>query len=261
VGGNVGFAVGPLLTVVCIKWLGLRGVVLMLLPGLLIASIFLLNGREFRRVDPAHKKESAGEHHKVDAWFPFFLLTGASFCRSIVFFGLNTFLALYWITQLHRTADAGNTALGIFIFIGAVGTVIGGALADAIGRFRIVLISLLIVPPFLLLFLQIHEPVWALVTLAPLGFALFASFSVMIVIGQQLLPHHRGVASGIMLGAAGSVGGVATPIFGHIADHHGLRVALGALEVTACLALILAIAAVRAARTHTRRQANLILES
>jgi len=197
----------------------------------------------------------------VDAWVPFFLLTGAAFCRSIVFFGMNTFLALYWIHQLHRTADAGNTALGVFIFIGAVGTVIGGALADAIGRFRVILISLLIVPPFLLLFLQIHQPAWALVTLAPLGFALFASFSVMIVMGQQYLPHHRGVASGVMLGAAGSIGGVATPIFGYIADHHGLRAALGALEVAACLALILAIATAAAARTHFRRQAELAVES
>jgi MFS transporter, FSR family, fosmidomycin resistance protein len=261
VGGNIGFAVGPVLTVACITWFGLRGVLFMLLPGLLIATIFFLNAQEFRRVDPSQKAESAEERRQVDAWLPFSLLTGATFCRSIVFFGLNTFLALYWITQLHQTKAAGNTALGIFIFIGALGTVIGGALADSVGRYRIVLTSLLIIPPFLLLFLQIHTPLLALLALAPLGFALFASFNVMIVMGQQFLPHHRGVASGVMLGAAGSIGGVTTPLFGYIADHHGLRAALLTLEVAACLAVFLAIATLRAANAHTRRQAELIAQS
>jgi FSR family fosmidomycin resistance protein-like MFS transporter len=233
----------------------------MFLPGLVVASIFFLNAKEFRRADPSEKAESAEERRKVDAWLPFSLLTGATFCRSIVFFGLNTFLALYWIEQLHQTKASGNTALGIFIFIGALGTVIGGAVADAVGRYRVVLTSLLIIPPCLLLFLQIRRPVWALVALAPLGFALFASFNVMIVMGQQLLPHHRGVASGVMLGAAGSIGGVATPIFGYIADRHGLHAAIAALEVAACMAVVLAIATVQAARSHTRRQAELVLES
>jgi FSR family fosmidomycin resistance protein-like MFS transporter len=261
VGGNVGFAVGPVLTLACITWFGLRGILLMFLPGLVVASIFFLNAKEFRRADPSEKAENAEERRKVDAWLPFSLLTGATFCRSIVFFGLNTFLALYWIEQLHQTKASGNTALGIFIFIGALGTVIGGAVADAVGRYRVVLTSLLIIPPCLLLFLQIQRPVWALVALAPLGFALFASFNVMIVMGQQFLPHHRGVASGVMLGAAGSIGGVATPIFGYIADHHGLHAAIAALEVAACLAVVLAIATVQAARSHTRRQAELVLES
>ncbi|MFZ0970321.1 MAG: hypothetical protein WAN13_18765, partial [Candidatus Acidiferrales bacterium] len=126
-------------------------------------------------------------------------------------------------------------------------------LADRFGRFRVVLISLVMAPFLLLAFLQIHQPVFAMFVLAPLAVALFASFSVMIVLGQQFLPNHRGVASGIMLGAAGSIGGVATPIFGRIADRHGMHAALAALEVAACLAIVTAVAAHRYARMHERR--------
>ena len=253
VGGNIGFAVGPLLTVACLSWLGMRGIFLLFLPAVLISLIFQRNARDFRRADPAERAAEPGAAKAVDLWGPFALLTGASVCRSVVFFGLNTFLALYWIEQLHQTKEAGNTALSIFIFAGSIGTVVGGALADRFGRSLIVLISLAIAPLLLLAFLQIQRPLWALAVVAPLGFALFASFSVMIVMGQQFLPNRRGVASGVMLGAAGSIGGVATPIFGAIADRHGMHAALAALEVTACLAVLLALATVRL--IHARRQA------
>ncbi|MFZ0909077.1 MAG: MFS transporter [Candidatus Acidiferrales bacterium] len=255
VGGNAGFAVGPILTVLCITWVGLRGMYLLLLPGLVVVAIYYLNRREFRRADPADKQGAPNSKRvqEKDAWVPFLYLTGASVCRSIVFFGMNTFLALYWIDHLHQTKEAGNTVLSLFIFVGAAGSVAGGTLADRFGRFRVVLISLVMAPFLLLAFLQIHQPVFAMFVLAPLAVALFASFSVMIVLGQQFLPNHRGVASGIMLGAAGSIGGVATPIFGRIADRHGMHAALAALEVAACLAIVTAVAAHRYARMHERR--------
>jgi FSR family fosmidomycin resistance protein-like MFS transporter len=253
VGGNAGFAVGPILTVLCITWLGVRGMALLLVPGLLIVAIYYLNHREFRRADPAEAKGTSDAKRGKDAWVPFFFLTGASVCRSVVFFGINTFLAFYWIAQLHQTKEAGNTTLSAFIFIGAAGSVAGGTLADRFGRFRIVLISLVTAPFLLLAFLQIQQPILAMIVLAPLAVSLVASFSVMIVLGQQFLPNHRGVASGIMLGAAGSIGGVATPIFGRIADHHGTHAALAALEVAACLAVLTAVAAHRYARVHQQR--------
>jgi MFS transporter, FSR family, fosmidomycin resistance protein len=253
VGGNVGFAVGPILTVLCITWVGMRGMYLLLVPGLIVTAIYYLNRREFRRADPAEEMAASNAKREKDAWVPFFYLTGASVCRSIVFFGMNTFLALYWIAQLHQTKEAGNTVLSLFIFVGAAGSVAGGVLADRFGRFRVVVVSLVAAPFLLLAFLQIHQPILAMIVLAPLAVALFASFSVMIVLGQQFLPNHRGVASGIMLGAAGSIGGVATPIFGRIADHQGMHAALAALEVAAFLAILTAVAARRYARVHQRR--------
>jgi len=191
VGGNAGFAVGPILTVLCITWLGVRGMALLLVPGLLIVAIYYLNHREFRRADPAEAKGTSDAKRGKDAWVPFFFLTGASVCRSVVFFGINTFLAFYWIAQLHQTKEAGNTTLSAFIFIGAAGSVAGGTLADRFGRFRIVLISLVTAPFLLLAFLQIQQPILAMIVLAPLAVSLVASFSVMIVLGQQFLPNHQ----------------------------------------------------------------------
>jgi MFS transporter, FSR family, fosmidomycin resistance protein len=64
-----------------------------------------------------------------------------------------------------------------------------------------------------------------------LGIALFAPFAVQVTLGQDFLPNRIGIASGVTLGLAISVGGLATPLFGLLADSHGLVVTLAVLAV------------------------------
>jgi hypothetical protein len=51
----------------------------------------------------------------------------------------------------------------------------------------------------------------------------------------------------VTLGLGASVGGVFTPIFGAIADHRGMYVALATLLFVACLSLALALITFRLA--------------
>ena len=62
-----------------------------------------------------------------------------------------------------------------------------------------------------------------------LGIVLFAPFAVQVTLGQGYLPNRIGVASGVTLGLAVSVGGLATPLFGLLADKRGLTTALAAI--------------------------------
>lgn len=64
----------------------------------------------------------------------FFILTMIVFCRSGIFFGLNTFIPLFWIHHYHASQTEGSIALTIFFLMGTIGTILGGNLAD---RFRI----------------------------------------------------------------------------------------------------------------------------
>lgn len=61
--------------------------------------------------------------------------------------------------------------------------------------------------------------------------------------GQRYLPNRVGLASGVTLGRAVAVGGIASPFLGWIADHHGIQMALvGAIVlpiVSTALALTL----------------------
>ena len=51
-------------------------------------------------------------------------------------------------------------------------------------------------------------------------------FSLHVTLGQDFLPGRVGTAGGMTLGLAVSIGGVATPVLGTIAEHTSLRVAL-----------------------------------
>jgi FSR family fosmidomycin resistance protein-like MFS transporter len=69
----------------------------------------------------------------------------------------------------------------------------------------------------------------ALALLVPIGFALSVPFSVMTVMGQEYLPGRVGTASGMTIGLAVTLGGLAAPVLGRIADLHGVRAAIWTL--------------------------------
>jgi len=255
VGGNLGFAVGPLLTTAFVRWLGLRGGLLLAIPGVLLGAVMVVRHSEFSNLVPTPAGHP-GAAAETDRWAPFAFLTATMVFRSVVFFGLNTFLALYWISNLHQSEGRGNTALSILMFSGVAGALLGGALADHYGRGRIVVGSLLLVPVLLGLFLAIHQVVAATLLLIPLGLMLTANFSVMIVTAQELLPNHLGVASGVTLGIGASVGGIAMPLFGRVADRQGMHASLSWLMVVAAVTALLAVLTERLARGAKLQQAT-----
>jgi FSR family fosmidomycin resistance protein-like MFS transporter len=237
VGGNFGFAVGPILAMGMLAWLGLPGSMLLIIPAVAIASILVT---ELRSMPLLWESRDTGEAGiRVAApheWRPFSLLMIAAVTRSLVFFALNTFLPLYWIHVFGTSRDAGSSALSVFIFAGACGTLLGGRLGDRFRRVPVVMVSLLCELPFLvaLLFIGRAEP--ATLLLIALAIALFAPTPVMVVLGQEYLPSRLGVASGMMIGLAGTVGGLGTPLFGMLADRFGLHASFFALFLLACVA-------------------------
>lgn len=232
VGGNLGFAIGPLLTTTLLLVFGLPGAALLLLPLVVVSLALVLS---FPRLLSYHRRLARRDKQAVssetNAWGAFLLLTVAIICRSIVFYGVNTFLPLYWIAVLHQSKSAGSLALTILLATGAVGTLISGRLADRYGRRIVILVGFAALAPLLLAFVTLGTlsvPL-SLVLLLPIGLALFAPASVMVVMGQEYLPAYIGTASGVTLGLAVSVGGITTPFFGHIADLYGVHASLVAL--------------------------------
>ena len=71
-----------------------------------------------------------------------------------------------------------------------------------------------------------------------MGLVLYLSFSSQVALGQKLLAKNVGFASGITLGVASTLGGIAQPCLGWIADGSGLR------SVFYCLASVALIGAV-----------------
>jgi FSR family fosmidomycin resistance protein-like MFS transporter len=81
----------------------------------------------------------------------------------------------------------------------------------------------------------------ATVLLGLIGFVTIASFSITIVLGQAYLPSRVGLASGITLGLAIGLGGVAATALGVVADASGLHAVLWVIALLPVPALLLSL--------------------
>ena len=96
-------------------------------------------------------------------------------------------------------------------------------MVDRIGRRRVLIGSIVAQIPLLLGFMLAPAGSSAGVLLAAIGFVTVMSFSVSVVMGQEYLPSRLGIASGVTLGLAIGMGGVAAALLGVLADHSGLE--------------------------------------
>jgi len=252
VGGNLGFAIGPALATPLQLRFGLRGTVLLVLPALAMALVLLRTGVAGATTTAATPPED-GSSREPDRWWPFLRLSAPVICRAIVFYGLNTFIPLYWIQSYRASKAGGAAALTLMLSAGVAGTLLGGGLADRFGRRIVVLVSMLALVPLLWEFVVTPSRTLALVLLVPIGLALYAPFSVMTVMGQEYLPGRVGTASGLTIGLAVTLGGLTAPLLGRIADVHGVRAALSTLVAVPVAAAIATLTLPRDARLASHR--------
>jgi FSR family fosmidomycin resistance protein-like MFS transporter len=159
-------------------------------------------------------------------------------CRSIAFVGLGTFIALYAGQRVGGGTMTGGVALFILFAAGALGTLIGGRLATRYGRIRTLRTSYAVAVPAIVCLVFIPGPAF-FATLALTAIAMSIPFSLHVTLGQDFLPGRVGTAGGMTLGLAVSIGGVATPVLGTIAEHTSLQLALSTLIVSVlCCSLI-----------------------
>jgi FSR family fosmidomycin resistance protein-like MFS transporter len=238
VGGNVGFALGPVLVTPLVLVFGLHGTVFLLIPTWLM-GLFLIH--ELPRLKTFRTDVAAGrvqDRKQPEAWRPFALLAGVIALRSFVYFGLVTFIPLYYNHELGTSKALGNIALAAMLLGGAAGTLIGGPLADRFGRRSVLIGSMLVLPPLIAGFL-LSGPVLGIAFAALAGAATIATFAVTIVMGQEYLPGRLGVAAGVTIGLSIGLGGIGAPLLGILADASGLRAVFEVIAVLPLLALAL----------------------
>jgi FSR family fosmidomycin resistance protein-like MFS transporter len=234
VGGNIGFALGPVLVTPLVLVFGLSGTLLIVIPTALMGLVLVheLPRLQGFRADLVGGRVQRTDTH--DAWGPFAILAVVIALRSFVYFGFVTFIPLYYIHVLHTGKATGSAALSAMLVGGAIGTLIGGRLADRFGRRAVLRGSMILLPPLIVGFL-VSGPAIAMVFGALAGAATIATFAVTIVMGQEFLPGRIGVASGVTIGLSIGLGGVGAPLLGLLADAHGLR---SVFEVSAVFPLI-----------------------
>jgi len=243
VGGTLGFTLGPLMiTTAMLQW-GLEGTLVLIIPVTIMSLVMIFHLPMFASLVAAgNRKGSVSSTDKLkENWGAFGRIAVIVSFRSIIFFGLNIFIPIYWINELNQSKVAGAMALTIFAGSGIFGNLAGGSLADRIGKRKVILLGFLILTILLPIFILVKNALLATLLLAPMGFVLFSTYSPTIVLGQSYLPNRIGLSSGVTLGLAVAIGGGAAPFIGRIADLYGVWTALAAVSCLPIFILLFAL--------------------
>jgi FSR family fosmidomycin resistance protein-like MFS transporter len=241
VGGNIGYAIGPVLAGAVVTLFGLPGLLLLIIPaGITALAINRLVPRSL--FAPVQDAQAAGdENARPVNYRPFAILMGATILRSWAVFVIITYLPVYFVNRGYGLVAAASL-LTLSLLIGVAGQIAGGHLSDRYGRREYMIAGLLLgIPPFL-----VFMATTGMVSLAAMflfGFILWSTFSVAVAMGHELLPGRIGLASGMMLGLAIGFGGLGVAVNGLIADAYSLDLALGIipLPLIGAAALMLAL--------------------
>ena len=234
VGGNAGFAIGPMVAGFSAYTFDIHGLVLYGIVNLIIAAVLYHAMPTVLTMaaaaDKAEAKAHPGASHEND-WKAFSKLTVVIFARSIGFTLCNTFIPIYWITVLGATPSTGSMALSILFSMGVVITFLGGIMADRFGFIRVMRGSFLIIVPAMCLLVNSSQLWLATLLLLPVAFSFCPGHSPIVVLGQTYLGKNVGFASGVTLGLSTTVGGLLSPVVGWGADLWGVQTALQMLII------------------------------
>jgi MFS transporter, FSR family, fosmidomycin resistance protein len=238
VGGNLGFALGPIVATPLVLAFGLRGGLLLALPCLAIAVALVAATRFLRTFAPdreAAERAARGEDRRG----AMALLLGVTAFRSLAWFGLVTFVPLWEVSLGHSKAH-GNHLLSLMLLAGAIGTIFAGPAADRLGRRPILIGSLVATAPLIAVFIAVGGIPGA-IALALVGACVIGTFGVTMVMSQEYLPRHIGMASGLSVGLSIGLGGIAAVALGALADAIDLRAALWVCAAAPVAALALGV--------------------
>jgi len=215
VGGNFGYAVGPVLAGVLVFWMGLPGLLFLIFPALFMvfALKYLLPGGIIGACEShARPKLTTGVGQSKK---PFVILMIVSILRAWAVFAAITFLPMFLITRGYDLMTA-SIIMTLMLLSGVAGQVMGGYISDWIGRKEFMFIGLAGSIPFFYLFF-LGSGIIAIIAVLLFGFFLWSTFAVAVAMSHELLPQNVGLASGMMLGLAIGFGGLGVAVNGMIA--------------------------------------------
>jgi FSR family fosmidomycin resistance protein-like MFS transporter len=240
VGGNLGFGLGPVIAAGLVIAFGLPGGLLLVVPGAIVAALLIAERRHLASFIPAGRSTgriSDGPSRPR----AFALLQGVVSLRSIAHYGLFTFIPLWEHDVRAATETQATLLLTLFLVTGAVGTLIGGPLADRVGRRPVVIVTEMLAVPLLVTYILVGGPV-GYVALALAGGAIVSTLGITTVMSQEYLPGRIGTASGLSTGLAIGIGGIFAVTLGGIGDTIGLEAALLGCAAAPGFAGLLALA-------------------
>ncbi|MBE0634650.1 MFS transporter [Candidatus Bipolaricaulota bacterium] len=226
-GGTLGGAAAPIVIVAFTQTFDLGGTPWLLIPGLALVAAFAF---PLMRVLP-HSIRQAHERFQL-GHLPgrFVVLWTVLVIRSVSATAFASFLAVL-VVERGGSAWAGAVSISAFLLAGAAGSFLAGNLSDRWGRKAVILGSMVMATPLYFLFL--HGPAtFLLPVIAVAGLFDLSATPVGVVAAQECIPGRTGLVSGLVMGLAWGVGGIALYPIGWLADQYGI------ITVMSCVAML-----------------------
>lgn len=229
IGGQAGYAIGPLLAAmivvprgqVSLAWLSMVALAAMVLMAWTGARYAVM-----RRSQVAAGKAQSGTTARPNLSTGRILLAMAVLMllvlsKNAYTAAFKSFYTFYLMEQFGVEVQFSQIMLFIFLGVGAIGVVIGGIIGDRIGRYRMIWISILGALPFTLL-LPFANLFWTGVLSAVISFIMSSAFAAILIYAIDLVPHRVGLVGGLYYGLAFGLGGLAVAALGVLADEIGI---------------------------------------
>jgi MFS transporter, FSR family, fosmidomycin resistance protein len=238
-GGNIGFALGPFLATVFATQFGKAGEALMLLPTVLALAFLATQWHVLSQ--PTVKKARVERHGNkgviaVVGLVGFLMLI--IILRSSTLKGLETFIPLYYTETTTLSKQMIANLVTTLSLAGVIGTLLGGVIADRIGRRLTMGMSMIISLAGIYGFLN-SSGLLRFSLLFITGACLTAAWPIIVVMIQEAMPNNIGLASGLSLGTAYGAQAIVVQLLGFVADQRGLGTVMTILSLLPIGVLIL----------------------
>ncbi len=226
VGGNAGQAFAPLIALWVFVPIGQKGAIgFTAVAGLaVLVSVFLSLWYKERMTLLPPKTQSPSLLPKPlrrKVYFAVALVMLGIFSRTWFSAGIKDFFALYQEIETGYGEAYGQRLAFVFLLSAAMGTMIGGPIADRFGLKNTIVFSLLVAAPAALS-INIANDFWLPVALFLAGFSLYSTFSVSLIYTMQLMPGQVGKVAGLIFGVAFGLSSLGSLALGALADVVGL---------------------------------------
>lgn len=225
-GGNFGSALGPLAVLMILPY-GRPAILWFTVATIMAFSVLLPLNRWFKQ--PAQQLANLSHCGRYDpafrwstvAW-PLGLLLLLVFTKYIYLFSFYSYYIFYLMDHFQLSLPASQLKFFFFLLSVAVGTLIGGRVADRLGRRVVIVGSMLGIIPFALLLPYVNLA-WTLPLTLLIGVILASAFSAILVCAQELIPGRVGMTSGLFFGLASGMGGIGAALLGLLADKTSIQ--------------------------------------
>lgn len=224
VGGNGGFALGPLFAALIVIPAGLSGVRWFAFIAILLAIILVYIGKwHVKQTKQVHKKSrtqwtTAKAYSRYQIYGFVFILFVLMFSKNFYTESMTSYFTFFLIEKFGISIQYSQVCLFVFLAAEVVGTLLGGWIGDRYGRKNVIWFSIFGAAPFTIMLPYINSLTGTILLSALIGLIIASAFSAILVYATDLMPNHIGTIAGIFYGLSFGLGGVGSSFFGWLAD-------------------------------------------